>query len=157
MRVVVALLFVLSACATVADHRDSRVDDPRLLALLFEDARSIEGHLARDFACVSLRQGTVDRDPPASLIAYLAARWDVPVVAGSQCTLAGEGESVVAPGTKGTGKWLRVANLACRDARHCTADVSYYVANLAAGGRSVIIEGTTAGWRVTPTGSMWIS
>ncbi|HET9810711.1 MAG TPA: hypothetical protein VFP53_03320 [Sphingomicrobium sp.] len=131
--------------------------DPHLLALLFADARSMEAGQADDFACVSLKEGRVDHDPPASTVTELSAQWRIPVVPGSRCRLGGSGDFVVAPGTTGTGKWLRVTNFQCSDARHCTADVSYYVANLGAGGRSVTIERTAAGWRVTPSGMMWIS
>ena len=157
MRFAFLLPFALSACVPVSDRTVSPIGDLQLLALLFDHARAIEGQLACDFACVSLRQGGLESDPPEPLIDDLAKRWSVPVIAGSRCSLTGDGDTVAAPGVTGSGKWLRVANLECADARRCTADVSYYVANLGAGGRSVVIERAGSGWRITPSGAMWIS
>ncbi|HKX92681.1 MAG TPA: hypothetical protein VJM15_09695 [Sphingomicrobium sp.] len=156
MRLACVLPVMLAGCAPLADPRSPPTSDEHLIALLFEDARSIENQLARDFACVSLRYGVADRDPPPGVIDALRSRWKVPVVAGSRCSI-GEASTVAAPGVTGTGKWLRITNFQCPDADHCTADVSYYVANLGAGGRSVAIERTRSGWRITPTGAMWIS
>jgi hypothetical protein len=157
MRFGFLLLLAVGACAPVARQAVSPEKDPNLLALLFDDARAIERQLAGDFACVSLRQGNSDSDPPRAVIDELASRWKVPVIPGSRCSVSGGGDTVSAPGVTGSGKWLRVANLQCTAADRCTADVSYYVANLAAGGRGVVIERTSSGWRITPSGSMWIS
>lgn len=157
MRFAVLLAIVCAGCVPVTGARVPPGSDGRLLVLLFEDARSIERQLATDFACVSLRQGSADQDPPAAVVDELANRWKVPVIPGSRCSVSGDGDAVAAPGATGTGKWLRVANLQCRDANHCTADASYYVANMGSGGRSLAIERIASGWRLTPSGAMWIS
>ncbi|HUP67053.1 MAG TPA: hypothetical protein VM145_02440 [Sphingomicrobium sp.] len=157
MRLAFLLSFGLAACAPVQAPAVSPQADVQMLALLFDDARSIEAQIAGDFACVSLRQGAGDLDPPQAVIDDLAKRWKVPVVAGSRCSVTGGGDTVAAPGVSGTGKWLRIAKFECRDSNHCTADVSYYVANLGAGGRRLAIERTSRGWRLTPSGVVWIS
>lgn len=157
MRSMLVMAVALAACAPVTEPIMPPEHDIGLLAMLFEDARSIEKQLAPDFACVSLRPDNLDFDPPAAVVDSLAHSWKIPVVPGSQCRILGEGEGVAAPGMSGTGKWLRVTKLECQDPNHCTADVSYYVANLGAGGRSVVLERSSDGWRLTPTGAMWIS
>jgi hypothetical protein len=156
MRIAV-LLPALAACAPVQTSAVSPQADAQLLALLFDDARSMEAQIAGDFACVSLRQGTVDVDPPQAVIGSLAQRWKVPVIGGSRCSVTGGGDTVAAPGVSGSGKWLRISNFKCVDSDHCTADVGYYVANLGAGGRGLTIERTSNGWRITPAGPVWIS
>ena len=60
-------------------------------------------------------------------------------------------------GARGEGTWLSISALACPDPARCTATVGYYVANMGSGGRDVIAERTSAGWRIIPTGRMWIS
>jgi hypothetical protein len=146
-----------SACAPVGQTSGPPSRDEVLLTMLFEDARSIEQQLAPDFSCVSLRAGNVDTDPPLTVIDALAKRWRSPVLPGSKCKIVEDGAAVSAPGVSGSGKWLRIAKLQCPSADHCTADVSYYVANLGAGGRGVAIDRTSAGWKITPSGAMWIS
>jgi hypothetical protein len=157
MRIAFVPLLVLTACAPVSTSTVAPQGDPHLLALLFDDARSIEAQLARDFACVSLRNGGAESDPSQAVIDQLSGRWNIPVFAGSRCRVVDDTGVVAAPGAAGSGKWLRVSNFECRDADHCTADVSYYVANLGAGGRTVAVERSVSGWRLTPTGPMWIS
>ncbi|HET7316468.1 MAG TPA: hypothetical protein VFI88_03465 [Sphingomicrobium sp.] len=157
MRATLLLSCALAACAPIPAQTVSPEHDPQLLTKLFEDARSMEPQVAPAFACVSIREGTVDRDPAESLVDELAARWSTPVIPGSRCSLGGQGGTVVVPGVSGTGKWLRVTNLQCSDANHCIADVSYYVANLAAGGHRVAAERSRSGWQITPSEIRWIS
>ena len=152
-----AALLLAACAATPPVSPVSPAEDLRLLTQLFEQARAMEQHLAPDFACVSMRDGSTDRDPSQALVQELVARWAIPVFPGSHCSLAGGGDTVSAPGAGGEGKWLRVSNFACADDNHCSADVSYYVANLGAGGQSVTMERTSGGWRITPSGMTWIS
>ena len=157
MRAALLLSFALAACAPIPARMGPPEQDPRLLALLFDDARSMEQQLASDFACVSIRQGAVDHDPAQSLVDELARRWSTSVIPGSRCSLGGQGGLVMAPGQDGTGKWLRIADLQCTDADHCVADVSYYVANLGAGGHRVAAQRSSSGWQITPSQLRWIS
>ena len=159
MRGLTTLLLLLSGCAAASSPplRVAEADTELMLAL-FLDARSIEAQLADDFACAGIEDAGTERDPPAEVTAALGRRLGVPVFPMSQCSLSEESSQVLGPrGTAGEGTWLTIGDIACSNPDRCTATVSYHVANLAAGGRDVVAERTAAGWRITPTGSMWIS
>ena len=123
---------------------------------LFAHARSIEPELANDFACAGIEDAGIEEDPSPALIAKLRAQLGTPVYPASQCRRA-EDSTVAVSGAKGEGTWLTIGDISCSDWHRCTASVSYYVANQGAGGREVDAERTGSGWRVKPTGRMWIS
>ena len=157
MRLAIHLSLLVGACAPVQPAPVSPSGDSALLAALFEDARLIEKGLGPDFACVSVHSGQNQGDPDSAVVALLAGRWKIPVIPGSRCEIKEDSSLVVTPGIGGTGKWLRVINLQCAGPNHCNADVGYYVANMGSGGRGVTAARTSSGWKITPTGRVWIS
>ena len=151
------LSLVAAACTSMPSATVPPMQDPDLLVALFDDARSMEQKLAPAFACVSVHEGAAPRDPGPDVIKRLADRWHIPVIPGSRCKVDENSSMVVAPGASGEGKWLRVSKLQCQSQVRCTADVSYYVANLGGGGRGVIADRSGGKWRLTPSGAVWIS
>jgi hypothetical protein len=151
-------LLLVAACArSIGPVGADPATDVALLAALFADARSIESQLADDFACAGIETAGTEEDAPPAVIAELERRLRTPVFPATQCTRDEQTGRVLAPGASGEGTWLTIGDIACSSAVRCTAKVSYYVANMAAGGRDVIAERTAGGWKITPTGVMWIS
>lgn len=150
-------LLLVAGCATVAPVPTDPSTDLDLLTALFADARSIEAQLADDFACAGIIKGGTEEDASPELLERLKDRLGTPVYPASQCRRADDSGIVSAPGATGEGTWLNVRDLACSSPTRCTAKVSYYVANMAAGGREVSAEFRNGAWVITPSGAMWIS
>ena len=147
---------MLGGCAASIVTPAASASDPALLTALFLDARSIEPQLATDFACAGIENAGIEEDPPATVLAALRDRLKVPVLPQSACRRDETTSLVVGEGATGSGTWLTIGDIGCAAGR-CSATVSYYVANQGAGGRDVTAERTPSGWRISPTGRMWIS
>jgi hypothetical protein len=156
MRRALLAALMLSGCVR-ATPAAAPLEDPSLLTALFLDARSMEPQLANDFACAGIENAGTEEDPPTSVLALLRQRLGSPVIPQSACRRDERTSLVVAEGQKGSGTWLTIGGVGCDRVDRCTATVSYYVANQGAGGRDVIAERTGSGWRIIPTGRMWIS
>ena len=153
----VGVLLALAGCTKSVATAAGGADDPALLTALFLDARSIEARLAHDFACAGIENAGTEEDPPAMVLNALRQRLKTPVFAQSACRRDERTSLVVAEGASGNGTWLTIGDVACASRRRCSATVSYYVGNQGAGGREVVAERHTAGWRVTRSGRTWIS
>ena len=155
------LPLVLGACAPLQQEALDPAALERLATKRFYDeAYSIEIGLADDFACLQLDGHASDGnggDPAPSVVEAMARRWAIPVFPGSRCSI-GEDSLVDAPGMTGEGKVVGIGRLSCDPAaQRCTASVSYYVANMAAGGTDLSLERDGDGWVVRRGNSMWIS
>ncbi|WP_265587525.1 hypothetical protein [Sphingomicrobium arenosum] len=160
MRFALLLPLLLAGCAPVETAAETQDEIERVaLERFFTEARELEGHLAKAFACLELGEvkTTARRDAPDEVIAALAGEWGVPVYPASACS-TGENGVIVAPNGVTGGKMLRVSSLSCSPVdRRCEASISYYVANLAAGGTEVTLTHEGGAWVVRRSESMWIS
>lgn len=124
---------------------------------LFLDARSIEPQLANDFACLGIEDAGWEGDPPKAVQQAVRDRLRVPVFPRSRCRRDEQTGRVIADGAAGEGTWLTIGSIDCANSNRCTATVSYYVANMGAGGRGVTATRKGNGWQVQTNGSSWIS
>ena len=151
------LMLLLAGCTKSVEITAGAAEDPALMTALFLDARAIEPQLADDFACAGVESAGIEEDPPSTVLNSLRNRLKTRVFAQSACRRDEKTSLVAVEGESGRGTWLTVGDISCTDQRLCSATVSYYVANQGAGGREVVAERTAAGWRVTPSGRMWVS
>ena len=154
------LALLLAACSPVEQGGlGAGALERTALEAFYTEARDIEPQIAADFACLRIGGGPAASplDPDAALVRALERQWDVPVFAGSRCSI-GKDSLVDAPGMTGEGKMLTVSALACSQAaQRCTASIGYYVANMGGGGTDVTLARESGEWTVTRGGSMWVS
>ena len=152
-RLPLLLALMLSGCVG-----DTSVEalERRALPLFYEEARTIEKGGPEAFFCLALNRDGRKGDPPANIVALLDEEWEETVLPTSACRI--DDDSLVrSDAVEGSGEILTVGDFDCQEGRGCFASVSFYVANMGAGGTDVTMQRTFTGWRIERSNIQWIS